>query len=190
MTTPSYENSITLYHGTGSFYQGSPTIGRKDVLRTGYPSMTGDLETARTFAGGSRDSRVYSIDIPRSEILDMTEESAKLGDSGDWEELRRRIIEAANSGPYKAVAIHDITSGSDEPEYRLIGHVDSNEWKVEPIYDEQLDELNDIIHRFNSGEKISRGDRNRTRRLNRELGLEDQDIIEMAEELSEEKILR
>ena len=150
------EKPVTLYHGTGLYYEGVPSRGYKDVLRTGHVSMSSDSDMAEMFAGGSRDSRIYSVDIPTSEILDLRVESKKLGEEGKWDELATLVKEAGESGKYKAVAIQDITTGGDATEFRLVGQVPEEQWQVRPTGEKQdyWGKTDDTIQRFNAGEKV------------------------------------
>ena len=121
------DESITLYHGTGRYYEGTPTRGH-DVLGTGALSMTASPDIAEFFAGGGRDGRVYSLAVPRSGILDLRRPSAELRESGEWDRLASLIRTATEDG-YAAVAISDITFGSDSSEFRLL-RVPAEGWTV------------------------------------------------------------
>ena len=158
--------AVTLYHGTARAYSGVPTQGGKDLLGSGYPSMSGNPEVAESFAGGSRTSRVYSLDVPKSQILDLTKESGRLSEQGKWEEMSKLIQKAAASGKYQAVAHYDITYGTDDPEYRFVGKVPKESWQVRPSADaqEHYAPIDAILKRFNAGEKITDKERRQTLR--------------------------
>ena len=106
----------TLYHGTPQFYFGPPTRGSKDVLGTKFLSMTTNPHTAEFFAGSNRDSRVFSMEVPREAVLDLRRESEDLSKRGQ-QRLAALMQKAAKSGQYEAVAINDITGGTDEMEF-------------------------------------------------------------------------
>ena len=181
--------SVALYHGTSRFYEGNPSRGGKDVLRTGFPSMTADPGMAEMFTSGNRDSRVYSTRVPHEEILDLRKESEELGKRKEWDRLTGLIQEAAKSGKYKAVAINDITMGSDDPEYRLVGTVPPEKWEVKPT-EESVDYLGgvgDSIRDFNAGKKVNKGRRNRTANTVVDNMIEDAEMVDLMRELSEEE---
>ena len=112
------DSGLALYHGTGRYYEGPPARGH-DVLGTGTLSMTASPDIAELFAGGGRDGRVYSLAVPGAGILDLRRQSAALGESGQWDRLASLIRTAREDG-YAAVAISDITFGSDSPEFQLL----------------------------------------------------------------------
>ena len=151
--------------------------------------MTADPEMADFFAGGSRDSRIYSTHIPREEILDLRKESEELGEQKDWSRLTNLIKEAGESGKYKAVAIHDISTGGDNPEFRLVRAVPPEKWNVKPTEEsaEDYGNVGDSIARFNAGEKISKGDRNRAANQAIDNMIEDAEMVDLMRELSEEE---
>ena len=162
--------SVTLYHGTASAYSGVPTQGYKDLLGSGYPSMSGDPDVAEFFASGKRTSRVYSLDVPKSQILDLTKETEELSEQGKWDEISKLIKKAAASGKYQAVAHYDITFGTDDPEYRFVGKVPQESWHVRPSADaqERYAHVDAILKRFNAGEKITDKERRQTLRTLKE----------------------
>ncbi len=121
------DSGLALYHGTGRYYEGPPARGH-DVLGTGTLSMTASPDIAELFAGGGRDGRVYSLAVPGAGILDLRRQSAALGGSGEWDRLASLIRTAREDG-YAAVAISDITFGSDSPEFRLL-RVPAEGWTV------------------------------------------------------------
>ena len=159
----------TLYHGTGQIYEGTPTHGR-DVLGTGLLSLTTQPEIAEFFAGGGRDGRVYSLQIPKNAVLDLRAESEKAGQTGDWQSLAAQIKKAQEDGQFKAVAITDITFGGDVPEFRLLHAAPPDSWQVRPSEDSQENygEFDDIVRRFNAGEPISKAEQMRVKKMLKE----------------------
>lgn len=81
------------------------------------------------FAGGGRDARVFSTTIPTSQILDLRAESENLTSPRAINRINQRIQQAQAEG-YRAVALSDITFGSDSPEFRLLNP--EVEWEVRP----------------------------------------------------------
>ena len=176
---PPDSNNMVLYHGTPSFYEGPPTRGGKDVLKTGYPSMSGNPEAAESFAGGSRDSRIYSVEIPKERILDFTKDSQRWSKAGALGPIKKKIQDAGKKGKYDAIAIHDVTFGSDEPEYRLLRAPDPGDWHVGPTTEhvENFAETDDTIRRFRAGEPITTRERAKARgTLRRDANYEEESI--------------
>lgn len=153
-------NTITLYHGTSGVYDGPPTRGDKDVLRTGYVSLTANRDFAEEFAGGSRNSRVYAIAVPREKIAGLRAEGERLGKAGKWDELGKLIRRAGSEG-YTAVAIPDISMGSAAPEFRLVGQVPANAWSVKPSEDaaELYGRIDAAVARIRAGEAVAADER-------------------------------
>lgn len=154
--TTSRGRSIALYHGTGQFYTGPPTLGYKCLLKTGYPSMTNDPMVAEFFTDGSRDGRIYRLEVPLDKILNVTEQARKLSRRKQWSKIGDLVLDGAETGRYWAVAITDITFGNDEPEFRLVGTPPDDAWTVRPSQ-QQLEyyrEHNDVIRRFKSGQPL------------------------------------
>ena len=151
--------SITLYHGTHRAFDDAPKYGGKDVLQTGFVSLTENKDLANLFASEGPDSRIYSIDIPHEEILDLQAESEELGGKRKWKDLSELIKKAAEDG-YTAVAIHDITLGSDEPEYRLVKDINLKQWDINPSAGniKRYGKTGKILSQFNEGEQITEKD--------------------------------
>ena len=72
-------------------------------------------EAAEFFAGGGRDSRIYSVEIPKDRVLDFTKDSQRWSKVGAWGPVKKKIEDTGKKGKYDAIAIHDVTFGSDEP---------------------------------------------------------------------------
>lgn len=195
--TPDEPRTITLYHGTPRFYYGPPDKGYKDLLGTGFLSMTGDPSLAELFAGGMRDARIYSVDIPVDAILDLRIQSEALGKADRWDELATMIQDAAASGRYQAVAIFDITMGTDMPEFRLVQKLPPGDWRVEPseAHNSKYRETDDIITRFNAGEVVSKEESDKVQRILQADGRHDAQGIRVLREIdadgeaSDEQIL-
>ncbi|MYC32410.1 MAG: hypothetical protein F4X64_04460 [Chloroflexi bacterium] len=149
---------MRLYHGTPMFYSGPPTGGGqgKDVLASGYLSMSGDPEAAAFFAGEGRDSRVYSTEIPDSEIKDLTRH--KVRNEKDVKRLRGEVQKAAREG-YKAAKIDDITFGGPDGEYRLLDRtIPEDRWEVRST---STGDVEDSERRLVAGQKITPRERKR-----------------------------
>ena len=176
---PPDSDTVVLYHGTPKYYEGPPTRGDKDVLKTGYPSMSGNPEAADFFGGGGRDSRIYSVEIPKDRILDFTKGSQRWSKAGAWGPVRKKIEDAGKKGEYDAIAIHDVTFGSDEPEYRLLRAPNPDDWHVGPTTEhvENFAETDDIVRRFRAGEPITTRERAKARgNLRRDANYEEDSI--------------
>ncbi len=177
--------SVTLYHGTSQFYDGPPTKGGKDVLRTGHLSMTGNPEVAELFAGSGRDARIYSLQVPKEAFLDLRQESARFGKRGQWDQLAALVQDASKSGRYQAAALTDITMGTDEPEFRLIRPVPKEAWRVEraPESVQEYAVYDDILRRFRTGEQVSQSELDEARAILRQDAALDAEVAEVMEEV-------
>ena len=173
---PAPQGPITLHHGTGKIFDGPPTQGGKDVLRTGLLSMTANRDIADEFAGGGRDGRIYSLQVPREAVLDLRNRSAK--------QLPKLLEEAKRDGRYSVAAIDDITFGSDEPEFRLLRPPAPSAWRVERS-DESVENYaayDDVVRRLKSGEPVSQKERDEARELLKEDLEVNKEILEIMEE--------
>jgi len=175
---------IVMYHGTPRFYSGVPKVPTaaqsKDVLQTGTLSLSSNLEAPLLFAGEGPDARLYSVEIPRLEVKDLTHVNTRA--------LAREIEKARNEG-WTAVAIPDITTGGDQPEFRLLRDVDESAWKVGPTVgrvDEADADISDIIRRFQQGEALSATDRRRAAQHALEMVRHDRMNIDIADNIAEE----
>ena len=186
MTTSSSSPTVTLYHGTGNLFEGPPTKGGKDVLRTGYPSFTGDPDVAEFFAGGSRDARIYSVEVPRERILDLTDD--RDARRRNWRGLSKKVEEAAAGGMYDAVAIPDITFGDDEPEYRLFTS-DPDAFSVHPSseYYETYGDVDDVLARARAGQGVDETRQAEVRRILLEDVAQDAEMIRTMDSLRDER---
>ena len=175
---------LALYHGTSRVFDGPPSRGDKDVLSTGYLSMTPYPDVAEFFAGGNRHARIYTLQVPRTAILDLRKESAELGEREEWDRLSALINEAGSSGKYQAVALTDITFGTDDTEFRLIRPVAPEQWQVERSQEsvEEYAEFDDIVRRVTAGETVSRAERERAMRRLKSDAKADFEVAEVMED--------
>ena len=183
---------IVLYHGTSHYYEGPPTLGGKDVLKTGYPSMASDPYMAEYFAGGARDSRIYAIEVPTERILDLSDESDKWVRRKNLAPLRKQIDAAAASGKYDAVMLHDMTFGDEDGvEFRLLRKPEDSEWQVAPTSEhvENYREFDDVTGRLERGQYITRAERERMAEFLEEeieYGNASEDMIDVLKDLHAE----
>ena len=147
------QKTVTLYHGTGNIFDGPPTSGGKDITGAGFPSATHDIGLAEFFAGGSRNGRIFSVRVPVSAILNLSEAPTKT--AKDMRELVRQVREADADGKYQAVAIPGITTG-DAYEFRILSLLPPSKWKVRPSEEskENYRPVENVISRTNAGEDV------------------------------------
>ena len=179
---------LTLYHGTGRFYEGVPTVGDRDVLQSGALSMSHDPQVAQFFAGGGRDARMYSVSVPQGRVLDLRQKGAEWQKKGQLRLLTKAIQAAAKSGDYDAVAIPDLTFGEDY-EFRLVGDLSPDQWSEGPSV-EHVDNYatrDATMKRFLSGERTTKRERDAARRMLREDIESDTEMLAVMEEMEPER---
>ena len=185
MLIPSSDlDQVVMYHGTPRYFEGPPTVGHKDVLRTGTLSLTSNPYVAEFFAGGARDSKIWSLEMPRDRILDLTNKSDK--------RLPKEIEKAKRSGEYDAVAIRDITFGDeDQVEFRLLNPPSPEDWHVGPTVEhvDTYTDFNKSVESFKKGWELSESERLEAIEFLKdeiEHGNASQEMINILEELKDE----
>ena len=153
---PESDEDITLYHGTGAYFEGKPEGGYADAIRTGMMSATANPRTADFYSSHTYDSRIYSTSMPKDRILDLTDRGIIINPHFIREEIDKY------PGQYDAVAIKafpDTSPYDDDVEYRLINSPD--DWQVAPSAwkIDKYGEIDSIIDKVKSGEQVSKADR-------------------------------
>ncbi len=184
---PFVPKTIRLHHGTPRRFSGAPTTKMSnhtgDRFGLGLLSLSPSEDLAHDFAVSTRDSRVYSVDVPQSEVLDLIEESRPYIENHRYRDfgaiMKQRIKEA--DGKYTVVAVAD-ASGRDfhktdyGAEYRLIKDIPEEQWTHQrsKAAVEKFREVEELERRFDAGEELTDEERSTLReKLKSELSLSD-----------------